>query len=333
MADLPRRPLGRTGVEVSVLGFGAWGIGGGVWGPADEAESLRALRLAIDSGVNFIDTALAYGPHQSERLVGLAVRASRDPVYVATKAPPKNLQWPARSGTQVSDAFPAEHVRHCVERSLRNLGTETIDLFQLHVWRDEWLHEGDWQETIAELRQEGKIRHFGISTNDHEPGNAVAIAGSGVVDAVQVIYNVFEQAPEDELLPVCQRGNVGVIARVPFDEGGLTGQLSSTTEFPPGDFRASYFAGDRRGLVRERVDAIMVDLGVSEADMADLALRFVLSHPAVSTTIAGMRSTRNVERNLMSASRPPLAPGQLEALARHRWAKNFYAPPSELAGA
>ena len=326
--ELPRRALGRAGPRVTVVGYGAWGIGGGMWGAPDDTTSLRALELAIASGVNLIDTALAYGPHHSERLVGRAVRRAGEQVLVATKVPPKNLRWPAGPGVSAQDAFPAAHVRQCVERSLTNLGTDAIDLLQFHVWRDEWLHQGDWQEVILSLRDEGKIRSFGVSANDHEPGGALAAASSGLIDTVQVIYNIFEQAPRDDLLPACAKAGTGVIARVPFDEGALTGRLS-TAEFPPGDFRSSYFGGGRMRQVHERVAAIAADLGIGLEDLADLALRFAFSHPAVACVIAGMRSPENVARNVASAARGVLEPAQLELLARHRWDKNFYAPPDE----
>lgn len=331
-AEPHRRRLGRTGLEVSEVGYGAWGIGGAVWGDSDDAASLRALELAIERGINFIDTALAYGPHHSERLIGQVVGRRSETVHVATKVPPKNLRWPARADVPLEEVFPGDHIRHCVERSLRNLDTEAIDLLQLHAWRDEWLGAGDWQETVEALRDEGKIRFFGVSANDHEPGNAVAAAESGAIDTIQVIYNVFEQAPQDALLPACAANDVGVIARVPFDEGALTGRITPATTFPPGDFRGQYFQGDRKREVHDRVRAIAADLGADVEDMAEIALRYVLSHPAVSTAIAGMRSERNVERNVRAADGRGLAPERVAALKAHRWDKDFYAFSEEPAG-
>jgi aryl-alcohol dehydrogenase-like predicted oxidoreductase len=320
-----RRRLGRTGLMVSEVGYGAWGIGGGVWGAADDAASLRALERAIDLGMNFIDTALAYGPHHSEQLIGRAVRRSGQDVVVTTKVPPKNLQWPARADVALDEILPGAHIRHCVERSLRNLQTETIDLLQLHAWRDEWLGQGDWQETIEALRSEGKLRFFGVSANDGEPDNARAIVSSGVVDTVQVVYNVFEQRPQDALLPLCAEHDVGVIARVPFDEGGLTGAIQADTTFAADDFRAAYFRGDRARQVAERAQAIAEDLGRSTDQLAELALRFVLSNPAVSTVVAGMRSVRNVERNCAVADGRGLPAREVADLHAHRWERNFYA--------
>ena len=198
------RTLGRTGLEVSELGFGAWGISGQAWIGADDAESLRALRLAIEHGVNFLDTAYAYGDGHSEELVGAAVRDSAEPVYVASKVPPKNMQWPARSGLRPEEVFPADWIVSCTEGSLQNLGLETIDVQQLHVWSDEWVGRGDWLDAIERLKREGKIRFFGVSINDHQPANSLRVIETGVVDTVQVIYNVFDQSPEDELLPACR---------------------------------------------------------------------------------------------------------------------------------
>lgn len=320
-----QRRLGRTGLMVSEVGYGAWGIGGGVWGPADDEASVRALDRAIDLGVNFIDTALTYGPHHSERLVGQVVRRRADAVCVATKVPPKNLKWPARAEIPLSETFPGSHIRHCVERSLRNLEMETIDLLQLHAWRPEWLHQGDWQETVAALRTEGKIRFFGVSSNDDEPDGTLEVVASGAIDTVQVAYNIFEQRPDDRLLPLCAKCDVGVIVRVPFDEGGLTGLVKAETTFPPDDFRAEYFRGNRVQEVADRVAAIGADLGRSENQLAELALRFVLSPPAVSTVLAGMRSIRNVERNCATADGRGLPPSEVKRLRAHRWQRNFYA--------
>ena len=318
------RALGKTGIEVSELGFGAWGIGGTMWIGADDDQSLRALRLAIDRGVNFLDTAYGYGDGHSEELVGAAVRNSAETVYVASKIPPKNMQWPARAGVRAEDAFPADWIVTCTERSLQNLGLDTIDVQQFHVWSDEWVGQGDWLDGIERLKRDGKIRFFGISINDHQPGNAVRLVESDLVDTVQVIYNAFDQSPEDALFPAVEAADVGVIVRVPFDEGALTGSVRPETTFPDGDFRNSYFAGDRKREVWERAQAIAGDVGVEVDRLAEIALRFCLSHPATSVVIPGMRSTRNVERNLDAASFGPLDSDELAAIHRHRWVRDFY---------
>jgi aryl-alcohol dehydrogenase-like predicted oxidoreductase len=319
------RRLGRTGLEVSEVGFGAWGIGKSQWLGAEDDESLRALRRAIDLGLNFIDTALAYGEGHSERLVGRVVKERDETVYVATKIPPLNRTWPAPSGLSPEETFPGAYVRRCTERSLENLGLEAIDVQQFHVWHDEWVREGDWLEAIEDLKREGKIRFFGVSINDHQPANAVKLIGTGVVDTVQVIYNIFDQSPEDALFPACMEHDVGVIVRVPFDEGALTGRITPETTFEEGDFRNDYFRGDRKAEVYERVRAIVSELGVTEDEVAEVALRFVLSHPAVSTVIPGMRSVRNVERNMWVGAGKGLPEGQVQRLKTHRWVRNFYA--------
>ena len=316
--------LGATGLEISEVGFGAWGIGKTAWLGAEDDESIRALHRAIDLGLNFIDTALAYGEGHSEKLVGQVVRERDETVYIATKVPPSNREWPARPGLRVEEIFPGSYVKDCTETSLKNLGLETIDVQQFHVWQDEWVGEGDWLEAVDDLKKEGKIRFFGVSINDHEPRNAMKLIEAGVVDTVQVIYNIFDQSPEDELLPLCQERGVGVIARVPFDEGGLTGRITPNTEFEEGDFRNDYFRGGRRREVYERVQRIAEELGVEEDKIPEIALRYVLSHPAVSTVIPGMRSVRNVERNMAVADGHGLPAEQVQKLKGHRWVRNFY---------
>jgi len=319
------RRLGRTGLEVSEVGYGAWGIGKDAWIGAEDDESLSALNRAIDLGLNFIDTALAYGEGHSERLVGQVVRDREETVYVATKIPPKNRIWPAPSGLHPDEVFPGDYVKECTETSMRNFGFEAIDVQQFHVWSDEWVGRGDWLEAVEELKGEGKIRFFGVSINDHQPGNAVKLIETGVVDTVQVIYNVFDQSPEEELFPACQEHDVGVIVRVPFDEGALTGRIAPDTTFDEDDFRNDYFRGDRKEQVYERVQAIVSELGVTQDEVAEVALRYILSHPAVSTVIPGMRSVRNVERNIAVADGEGLPEDQAQALKSHRWDRNFYA--------
>ena len=314
------RRLGRTGLSVSEIGYGAWGIGGSMWLGAEDQESLRALNRAIDLGVNFIDTAAVYGNGHSEQLVGKVVRERDERIVVSSKIPPKNMTWPARDGTDPDEAFPADHIRQWTERTLSNLGLDVLDVQQFHVWSDEWVGRGSWHDAIQALRDEGKIRFFGVSINDLQPANAVRLIETGTVDTVQVIYNIFEQAPEDELLAACERNDVGVIARVPLDEGSLTGTLSADSTFPDGDFRNDYFSGERAlAKVDQRVRAIVEDLGIEREDLAEVALRYVLSHPAVSTVIPGMRSVRNVERNTALGDGAGLPADQVSALKAHRW--------------
>jgi aryl-alcohol dehydrogenase-like predicted oxidoreductase len=319
-----RRRLGRTGIEVSEIGYGAWGIGGSKWMGAQDEESLRALNTAIDLGINFIDTALGYGDGHSEELVGRVARERSEDVYVSTKIPPKNGLWPAPEGIDPEEAFPRDHVIECTERSLRNTGLDVLDVQQFHVWSDDWVGRGSWAEAIEQLKSEGKIRAFGVSINDHQPANAVELIESGLVDTVQVIYNVFDQSPEDRLLPACAEHDIGVLARVPLDEGALTGRIGPDTEFPEGDFRNDYFRDGRKEEVDERVRAIIADLGIERDALAETALRYILSHDAVSTVIPGMRSVRNVERNAALGDGRGLPEEQVRALKRHRWVRDFY---------
>lgn len=320
------RILGRTGWSVTETGYGAWGIGGNQWRGHSDEESLAALRRALELGINFIDTALAYNEGHSERLIARVLRETGARAWVATKIPPKNRLWPARPGIPLDDVFPPEYVRECTETSLRNLGVETIDLQQLHVWNPEWLEREEWRRSVEDLKTSGKIRYFGLSINDHQPDSALEACRTGLIDTVQVIYNIFDQSPERELLPLCRELNIGVLARVPFDEGALTGAITPETTFDPGEFRAAYFAGDRKRQVFERVNALLADLRAAGLDepLPHTALRFVLSHPAVSTVIPGMRRVRNVEDNLSVPAKGALSQPILDLLRNHAWEKNFY---------
>lgn len=317
------RKLGRTNFEISEIGYGAWGIGRAQWLGAEDRESLAALRRAIELGLNFIDTALAYGDGHSEKLVGEAVREAGRRVYVATKVPPKNELWPARPGIGIGDVFPYEYIMRSTERSLRNLGLETVDLQQLHVWNPEWIGRDEWRRAFEDLKRSGKARAVGVSINDHQPDSALELIRTGLVDTVQVIYNIFDQSPERNLFPLCLERNIGVLARVPFDEGSLTGRITSETVFPAGDFRNHYFGGDRKRQVEERVNALRRDLSPADS-LPETALRFCLSHPAVSAVIPGMRSLRNVEANCAVSDKGALPAETLAALRRHTWERNFY---------
>jgi len=316
------RKLGRTNFEISEIGYGAWGIGGVQWLGGTDDESIAALRTAFECGINFVDTALAYGRGHSERLVGRVVRQTAMPVRIATKVPPKNGIWPARPEMPIGDVFPYDYIVKCTETSLRNLGLETIDLQQLHVWTDAWAERDEWRRAAEDLKRSGKIRAFGISLSEHDPDSGLAAVRTGLVDAVQVIYNIFDQTPERNLFPLCRELNVGVLARVPLDEGGLTGRITMETEFAPGEFRAEYFRGDRKRQVVEHVAALQRDLGA--ANLPETALRFCLSHPAVSTVIPGMRTVRNVRANCAVPDLGPLDPATLQMLKRHAWNRNFY---------
>jgi aryl-alcohol dehydrogenase-like predicted oxidoreductase len=318
------RRLGRTGFQVSEIGYGAWGIGGTQWLGGDDRQSLDALRLAIELGLNFIDTALAYGDGHSEQLVGRVVRETQHKIYVASKVPPKNELWPARPGVPISDVFPYDYIMQSTERSLKNLGLDTIDLQQLHVWNPEWIQRDEWKRAFEELKRSGKAQAVGISINDHEPDGALEIVKTGLIDTVQVIYNIFDQTPEKNLFPLAMQRGIGVIARVPLDEGGLTGRIDQYTQFEPNDFRAGYFKGDRKKQVAEHVAAIQHDLSIQNGAMPEVALRFCLSHPAVSSVIPGMRSRASVEFNCSIPGRGPLPEKVIAILRKHAWQHNFY---------
>ncbi len=318
------RKLGRTNFEISEIGYGAWGIGGKQWLGGNDDESVKALRRAIELGLNFIDTALAYGEGHSERLVGEVVRQTKEKIYVATKIPPMNRVWPAREGVGIAEVFPYDYIIRCTEESLRNLQMDTVDLQQLHVWNPEWIERDEWRRGLEELKTSGKARAVGISINDHQPDSALELIKTGLIDTVQVIYNVFDQSPEKSLFPLAQERNIGVLARVPLDEGALTGTITADTKFERDDFRSFYFRGDRVPQVIERVDALQADLSGSGESLAETALRFCISHPAVSTVIPGMRRVKNAEANVAVSSKGPLDAATLAMLHTHAWGKNFY---------
>jgi aryl-alcohol dehydrogenase-like predicted oxidoreductase len=311
------RTFGRTGWRVGEVGYGMWGMGG--WTGSDDIQSRASLEAAIARGVNFLDTAQAYGDGHSELLLGRLMAARPDKrLYAATKVPPKNRQWPSRRGVPLAEVFPRDYLRRYVDISCANLGVETIGLLQLHVWEDDWLANGDLQRTVAELKREGSIRAFGISLNRWEPWNGVKAVRSGLVDSVQVIYNIFDQAPEDELFPACREHAVAVIARVPFDEGSLTGNLTLESKWPPDDWRGTYFVPENLAASVAHADALkpLVPPGMT---MAEMALRFILSNPDVSTVIPGMRKTANVETNTAASDAGPLPPDLIAELRKHRW--------------
>jgi len=317
------RKLGRTGIEVSDIGYGAWGIGGKQWLGGQDDESLNSLERAIDLGVNLIDTALAYGDGHSEKLVGQVVRSAGRKIYVATKVPPKNRIWPAAAATPIEDVFPYDYILASAEESLRNLGLETIDLLQLHVWTDTWVDRDEWKRAFEDLKRSGKVQSVGVSATEHDPDSALAIMRTGLIDAVQVIYNIFDQSPEARMLPLAVERNIGILARVPLDEGALSGQFSEATTFPEGDFRDWYFRGDRKKQVVQHVDALRRDLG-DRVSIPDTALRFCLSHPAVSSVIPGMRTRKHVESNAALSDAGALDRDTLATLKRHAWDRNYY---------
>ncbi len=312
------RQAARLPAPLSEIGCGMWGMGG--WSGSDDAESARALDRAVELGCTFFDTARAYGEGHSERLLGaLRRRHPRATMIVASKVPPKNRQWPGRASTPADEVFPYEHVVTATEATLRNLGVETLDLQQLHVWDDSWSDADGWRAAVDALKRAGKIRAFGISVNRWQPENILHVLETGIVDAVQVVYNVFDQAPEDVLFPACQRLGAAVIARVPFDEGSLTGTLRADSRWPDGDWRNIYFAPRHLAETLPRVEAVARDAETFGLPLPELALRFVLSHPAVTTTIPGMRRREHVEANVAAAARGALSREAIARLRGHRW--------------
>lgn len=326
---MERRPLGRTGLEVSAVGFGAWGLAAELWRgvAADEAEA--ALVAALDGGCTFIDTALVYGPGVSEGVIGRVLRArpDRDRVVVASKIPPLDRRWPPDPAVPLEQVFPVDHVVRSVEASLANLGLDALPLEQLHVWLDAWLDDPAWPEledAMQELVRAGKVLHWGISANDHAPDSALRALDQPVLESVQVIYNIFDRSAERALLARAAARGAGVIARVPFDEGALAGAIRPDSVFDPRDFRSRYFRGPRAAEAAARADRLRPLLGDEALTLAELALRFCLSRPEVSTVIPGARRPEHARANLAAADGRPLSPALLARLAEHAWDKNWY---------
>ena len=318
------RAFGNTSWRVSEIGAGTWAMGG-MWGAVDEQEAIAALHRALACGVNVIDTARAYGDGRAEALIAKALAGRSETVYLATKVPPKNLEWPARRDVSVEEAFPAAWIIRCTEQSLRRLKRDTLDLQQLHVWAPGWLAQQDaWWPAVERLKREGKIRAFGISINDHDPDTGLELVSSGLIDSVQVIYNIFDQRPSERLFPLCQQHHVGVIARVPFDEGGLSGALTERTTFEADDWRVDYFRGERLQETVRRAGRLTFLIRDEIHTLAQAALKFCLSHPAVSTVIPGMRRRAHVEENCAVSDGKPLSTSELLQLKAHAWSRNFY---------
>ena len=291
----------------------------GGWTGSDDAESLEALQVAVDLGCNFFDTALAYGDGKSERLLRELIRRNADTqIYVATKVPPMNRIWPSRREFTLDEVFPPAYIRESAERSLENLGVSRIDLLQFHVWEDAWADDERWHRVIDDLKRERLIAAAGISINRWEPWNGLRTVRTGMIDAVQVIYNVFDQAPEDDLFPLCRERDVAVIARVPFDEGSLTGTITKQSRWPDGDWRNTYFGPENLGPTVDRVERLEPRVPAGSS-LPELALRFVLSNADVSVVIPGMRRPTHVRTNAAASEKGALPPSLLAELRAHRW--------------
>jgi aryl-alcohol dehydrogenase-like predicted oxidoreductase len=311
------RVFPRNGWQISEIGYGMWGMGD--WSGSDDEESLKSLDYAVSLGCNFFDTAFVYGKGHSEKLLGQVLRNHPGKrLYSATKIPPKNAIWPSRSEVTLDEAYPPEHIREYAEKSLANLGVDTVDLLYFHTWNDRWAPDERWKRALDDLKREKLASAVGISINRWEPANVIETLKTGLIDAVQVVYNIFDQAPEDELYPVCEQQKVAVVARVPLDEGSLTGTLTTQSTWPEGDFRQSYFQGGNLVACVARANALksLVPEGMS---LSEMALRFILSHPAVTAVIPGMRKTRHVEENIKAGDGEGLPPELVEKLRKHRW--------------
>ncbi len=323
------RPLGNTGYRITEIGFGAWGIGGEMWRGVDDAEGRRALREAVDQGITFFDTALAYGSGHSERVIGETLKDEirRSSIVVATKIPPQNREWPGKASYKLGDVFPAKYIASCTNDSLKNLRMDALHVQQLHVWNDAWLSSPDWDASykqIVRLKEEGKVLHWGVSINDHAPETALKLLEDPIFETAQVIYNIYDRTPEKALFALARKKPLGIIVRVPFDEGALTGQITAKTVFPAGDWRAGYFAGDRKAEAERRATSLSQVLDDQVESLPELALRFCLSRPEVSTVIPGMRRPAHVQQNAKAVGKGSLSPAMLAKLAPHAWDKNWY---------
>jgi aryl-alcohol dehydrogenase-like predicted oxidoreductase len=322
------RTLGKTGFKVSEIGFGSWQLSSGdCWVGSDKEESKRSLMLALENGVNFIDTALEYGHGLSERWIGEVLREweGKRP-YVATKIYPKNRKWPAQPGVPIEEVFPEDWIHEAVDVSLGNLGVDCIDLMQFHVWQDYFSETDYWKKAVRDMTKQGKVKHWGLSLNDYQPMNCVKTLDTGLISTIQLIFNVFHQEPIGTIFPIAKKKNIGVIARVPLDEGGLTGKIKSGTKFMDGDFRNSYFNDKRRAELERRVQKL-ADVSKKEVgSMAELALRFILSFDAVSTVIPGMRRLEQARENTSVSDKGKLSPELIAELGKHAWERNFYDP-------
>lgn len=317
------RMLGRTKFTVSEIGLGAWAMGG-QWGPINDEESVETIKKAIELGCNFIDTAFAYGDGRSERIIARTFQELGKRVLVATKVPPKNRIWPATSGMPLAEVYPRSHIRWQVEASLKNLQTDCLDLIQLHTWTDRWCKETEWLNEFELLKQQGKIKFYGVSLSESGQ-DGIEVARRGMVDTIQVIYNIFNQHPVHWLFPHCEKNNIGILARVPFDEGSLTGKFTPETTFPIGDFRRSYFRGERLAESIARVEPLKDILLRGEIKtLAVGALKFCLSHRAVSTVIPGMRTVPQAEINCSASDGKLLSKEELELLNKYAWERDFY---------
>lgn len=321
---MQKKRFGKSDEQVSLLGFGCWGIGKSMWIGAEDTESMNALVTAIEEGVTLFDSALVYGNGHSEKLVGQAEKETGQQLFITSKIPSMKMEWPASDSSTLQESYPASHIIKMTEQSLKNLNRDYIDLQQFHVWNDNWANEDEWKEAVIKLKESGKVKYFGISMNDHQPWNGIEAGKSGLIDSYQVIFNIFDQSPTDQLFDFCRENSISILARVPFDEGSLTGQIKADTTFPPGDFRNNYFKDDRKRQVHERVERIWTEVKDEASTMAEAALRYIISFDEVTSVIPGMRSKNNLLANAASIEKGPLSEATIDKLKNHRWVRNFY---------
>ncbi len=328
------RKLGKTNFEVSEIGMGTWQLSGdpGMWVGTDVEESYRALHRFVELGGNFLDTAWVYGykddepdKHPSEEMIGkfLKETGARNKLIIASKIPPKNWSWPAIPGVEIDEVFPTEWIEKCIDDSLRSLGVDSIDLMQFHVWQDDFANRDEWKTTIEKIRKSGKVKFFGISANDYEPENCLKTLDTGLISTIQFIFNIFHQKPTEGLLPYAKKNNIGLIARVPLDEGGLSGKLYSTEQFLEGDFRKKYFGGKRMDELVKRTDKLKSMCPEAKC-LPEMALRYILSFDEIGSVIPGMRKVEHVEANIRAGEKGKLSEGVMEELKKHAWERNFY---------
>ena len=321
------RVFGKLGWSISEIGFGAWAIGGDMWGPQDDAASLGALNRALDLGFNFFDTAQGYGKGHSEELLGRLPNEAKERIFIATKVPPfPGSPWPLPEDCSAADYFPPSYIISECEKSLRRLARDHVDIYQFHTWASAFNTENGWYEAMMRLKEQGKIRAVGVSVPDTTPENVIGALALAKVDSVQVIFNIFEQSPRWNLFPLCKKLGIGVIVRVPFDEGALTGKFTTATVFPEGDVRNNYFRGRNLQAVVKRVERIQQYRRQFHPtiSMPGLALRFCLSDPAVSTVIPGIRTIAQAEMNAAASDGDLLSSADLKRLEEFHWKKDFW---------
>lgn len=324
-------------MKVSDIGIGTWQLANDdeMWVGADLKESLRSLYKYVELGGNFIDTAWVYGYYgddqknpTSEELIGKFLKESgkRNDLIIASKILPKNWKWPALKNVPYKDVFPENHIRKVVDDSLSRLGIETLDLMQFHVWQDDWSEIDTWKKTTKDLTKQGKVKHWGISVNDYQPSNCLKTLDTGLISTIQFIFNIFHQKPVEKLLPYAKQNDIGLIARVPLDEGGLTGKITLEREFDKGDFRREYFSDDRKKELVQRVNKLqkLVNIYDDVNSLVELAIRYILSYKEVSTVIPGMREVEYVKQNTSFSDKGKLSQKLLEELKNHVWERNFY---------